>query len=66
MTFFFFQVQKVVAVEEAKAQVKAAETQAIADDAQRDLNEAMPALEAAIKVLGHGHLHSWRDTKSST
>ena len=30
--------------EEAAASVKATETQAIADDAQRDLNEALPAL----------------------
>ncbi|GFS25719.1 dynein heavy chain 6, axonemal [Elysia marginata] len=44
-------VQKVVAVEEAKAKEKADETQAIADDAQRDLNEALPALEAAVKAL---------------
>ncbi|GFO48624.1 dynein heavy chain 6, axonemal-like [Plakobranchus ocellatus] len=44
-------VQKVIAVEEAKAKEKADETQAIADDAQRDLNEAMPALEAAVKAL---------------
>ncbi|RUS78130.1 hypothetical protein EGW08_014103, partial [Elysia chlorotica] len=41
----------IVAVEEAKAKVKADETQAIADDAQRDLNEALPALEAAVKAL---------------
>ena len=32
------------------AKVKAEETQAIADDAQRDLDEALPALEMAIKV----------------
>ena len=37
--------------DEAVAKVKAEETQAIADDAQRDLDEALPALEAAIKVL---------------
>ena len=30
--------------EEAQAATKARETQAIADDAQRDLNEALPAL----------------------
>jgi dynein heavy chain len=36
--------------DEAVAKVKAEETQAIADDAQRDLEEALPALEAAIKV----------------
>ena len=36
--------------DEAVAKVKAEETQAIADDAQKDLDEALPALEAAIKV----------------
>ncbi len=30
--------------EETQAAAKARETQAIADDAQRDLNEALPAL----------------------
>ncbi|KAK7497834.1 hypothetical protein BaRGS_00010968 [Batillaria attramentaria] len=44
-------VRKVVMEDEAVAKVKAEETQAIADDAQRDLDEAMPALEAAIKAL---------------
>uniref|UniRef100_A0A670K2Q2 Dynein axonemal heavy chain 6 n=1 Tax=Podarcis muralis TaxID=64176 RepID=A0A670K2Q2_PODMU len=41
------QVQK----DEAVAKVKAEETQAIADDAQRDLDEALPALDAANKAL---------------
>ena len=36
--------------DEAVAKVKAEETQAIAADAQRDLDEAIPALESAIKV----------------
>lgn len=36
--------------DEAVATVKAEETKAIADDAQRDLDEALPALEAAVKV----------------
>lgn len=44
------QVRKVVMEDEAVAKVKAEETQAIADDAQRDLDEAIPALEASIKV----------------
>lgn len=39
--------------DEAVAKVKAEETQAIADDAQRDLDEALPALEAAIRVCHH-------------
>ncbi|TGZ67987.1 hypothetical protein CRM22_004505 [Opisthorchis felineus] len=37
--------------DEAIAKQKAQETQAIADDAQRDLDEAVPALEAANKAL---------------
>ena len=36
--------------DEAVAKAKAEETQAIADDAQADLDEALPALEAAVKV----------------
>lgn len=39
--------------DEAVAKVKAEDTQAIAEDAQRDLEEALPALEAAIKVTCH-------------
>lgn len=50
-SFFFFQVRRVVQEDEAVAKVKAEETQAIADDAQRDLDEALPALEAANKAL---------------
>lgn len=44
------QVRKVVMEDEAVAKVKAEETQAIADDAQRDLDEALPALESAVKA----------------
>uniref|UniRef100_A0A8C8RRN0 Dynein axonemal heavy chain 6 n=1 Tax=Pelusios castaneus TaxID=367368 RepID=A0A8C8RRN0_9SAUR len=44
-------VRRVVQEDEAIAKVKAEETQAIADDAQRDLDEALPALEAANKAL---------------
>ena len=44
-------VRKVVLEDEAVAKVKAEETKAIADDAQRDLNLALPALENAIKAL---------------
>jgi dynein heavy chain, axonemal len=43
--------QKVVAGEEAAAMKKAAETKAIADDAQRDLDMALPALDAAVACL---------------
>ncbi|XP_003505691.1 dynein heavy chain 6, axonemal isoform X1 [Cricetulus griseus] len=45
------QVRTVVQEDEAVAKVKAEETQAIADDAQRDLEEALPALDAANKAL---------------
>jgi len=41
----------IVSVEETAAQQKAAETKAIADDAQRDLDEALPALDEAVKCL---------------
>ncbi|KAK3599709.1 hypothetical protein CHS0354_037182 [Potamilus streckersoni] len=44
-------VRKVVMEDEAVAKSKAEETKAIADDAQRDLDEALPALEAAVKAL---------------
>ena len=37
--------------EEASAAQKAAETKALADDAQRDLDEAIPALAAAVQCL---------------
>eukprot|EP00106_Octopus_bimaculoides_P020122 XP_014787564.1 PREDICTED: dynein heavy chain 1, axonemal-like [Octopus bimaculoides] len=41
----------VVQNEEAQAAEKTRETQAIADDAQRDLSEALPALEEALASL---------------
>lgn len=44
------QVRKVVLADEAVAKEKAAETEAIAAEAQRDLDEALPALHAANKV----------------
>lgn len=40
-----------VQAEEAKATEKACVAQAIADDAQKDLNEALPALDAALASL---------------
>ncbi|KAI8820875.1 dynein heavy chain and region D6 of dynein motor-domain-containing protein [Fimicolochytrium jonesii] len=40
-----------VAVEEAASNKKAEETKAIADDAKRDLDEALPALDAALESL---------------
>ncbi|XP_026216049.1 dynein heavy chain 6, axonemal isoform X2 [Anabas testudineus] len=45
------EVRKVVTEDEALAKVKAEDTQAIADDAQRDLDEALPALESANQAL---------------
>ncbi|CAB4037622.1 dynein heavy chain 6, axonemal-like [Paramuricea clavata] len=45
-------VRKVVLVDESAAKEKAAETEAIATEAQRDLDEALPALHAANKVRG--------------
>lgn len=45
------QTRRVVKEEEAIAKVKAEDTQAIADDTQRDLNEALPALEGANQAL---------------
>lgn len=46
---------EVVEREEAQATVKAKETQAIADDAQRDLNEALPALVSHHKSFNLSH-----------
>ena len=48
--------------DEAVATVKAEETKAIADDAQRDLDEALPALEAAVKVSERRSLHRSHNT----
>jgi dynein heavy chain len=44
-------IKEKVEQEEASANKKATDTQAIADDAQRDLDEAIPALAAAVKCL---------------
>ncbi|KAJ3021047.1 UNVERIFIED_CONTAM: Dynein heavy chain 6, axonemal [Siphonaria sp. JEL0065] len=44
-------VRKVVAEEEAIVRVKANDTQAFAENCQKDLDEALPALEAAYKAL---------------
>ena len=44
-------VRKVVLEDEAVAKVKAEETKSIADDAQRDLDQALPALDNAVKAL---------------
>ncbi|KAJ3207853.1 Dynein heavy chain 6, axonemal [Entophlyctis luteolus] len=44
-------VRKVVAEEEAVVRVKANDTQAFAESCQKDLDEALPALDAAFKAL---------------
>ena len=41
----------IVEKQESQANAKAAEAKAIADDAQKDLDEALPALEAATQSL---------------
>ena len=41
----------IVQKEEKEATAKAEKTQAIADDAQRDLDEALPMLDAALASL---------------
>jgi dynein heavy chain len=43
--------KEIVQKEEASANIKAAATKEIADDAQRDLDEALPALDAAVQCL---------------
>ena len=47
------QVRTVVVKEQAFAKTKAAETEAIASDAQKDLDQALPALQAANTVRQH-------------
>jgi len=50
------EVKAVVVKEEAIANKKAEETKVIADDAQKDLDQALPALKAANKV---NELNCW-------
>ncbi|XP_063674391.1 dynein axonemal heavy chain 1-like isoform X3 [Bolinopsis microptera] len=45
------QTREMVQKEESSASIMAEECKSIADDAQRDLNEALPALDAALKSL---------------
>ncbi|KAJ1569497.1 Dynein heavy chain 1, axonemal [Cladochytrium tenue] len=45
------EMKEVVVREEASATKKAEETKAIAEDAKRDLDEALPALDAAVESL---------------
>ena len=55
MTLLPFQITNetkvVVQKEENEATIEAEKTQAIADDAQRDLDEALPMLDAALASL---------------
>ena len=44
---------EIVSKEETAATAKAKETQAIADDAQRDLDEALPALVSVLNISKH-------------
>jgi len=48
----------IVQREETQATQKAKETQAIADDAQRDLNEALPALVRTVCSVAIGRQQS--------
>ena len=52
--------------EEAQAAIKARETQAIADDAQRDLNEALPALVCVTNTHTRTHAHTYTHTHTHT
>ena len=45
------EIKEIVAIEELAANKKADETMAMAEDAKRDLAEAIPALEAAVESL---------------
>eukprot|EP00968_Pinguiococcus_pyrenoidosus_P017694 scaffold1786_cov250-Pinguiococcus_pyrenoidosus.AAC.1 len=53
-----------VSAEEANANEKAAATKEIADDAQRDLDEAIPALEAAVACLNQLKKENFDEVKS--
>jgi dynein heavy chain len=57
------EVSQAVAKEEAEAQVKAEATQAIKDDAQKDLDEALPALEVATQCLRKLKMDHIREVK---
>ena len=51
--------KEIVQKEEQQATKKAEETQAIADDAQRDLSEALPALVSASNHSYNIRLRGW-------
>ena len=47
--------------EEAIAKTKASETEAIANDAQKDLDQALPALDAANKVIRYSLVYMYAE-----
>ena len=52
--------------DEAVARVKAEETQAMKDDAQRDLNQALPAVEKANEAIGRLRKESIGEVRTFT
>eukprot|EP00742_Colponemidia_sp_Colp-10_P007220 GILJ01007760.1.p1 GENE.GILJ01007760.1~~GILJ01007760.1.p1 ORF type:complete len:2640 (-),score=434.68 GILJ01007760.1:74-7498(-) len=56
--------KRTVSKEEREAEEKAAETRAIADDAQRDLDEALPALDEAVQCLSKLKMEQIREIRS--
>lgn len=58
------QVKDIVAQEEAQVKVQAESTQLIKDDAQRDLNAALPALNAALAALNSLNKNDITEIKS--
>ena len=45
------EIKEIIQKEESASRIKAEETKAIADDAKKDLDEALPALDAAVESL---------------
>jgi dynein heavy chain len=60
------EVSKVVKKEEEEARVKAEETEEIKDSAQRDLDEALPALDQAVQCLKKLKQDHIREVKALT
>ena len=60
------QVKAVVSVEEKEVGEQAKETQIIKDDAQKDLDEALPALEASVKALNSLNKNDISEIKAFT
>ncbi|KAL8455649.1 hypothetical protein Emag_000471 [Eimeria magna] len=58
--------KKIVAHDEEVASKKAVETQALKDDAQRDLDEALPALEEAVECVKKLKSDHIREVKALT